>query len=265
MRPKSRHRCQLGGGIGTPRALYIFWRRRACPYKDFGVAIGCHERSTVLTNLNCLDGMCLGIRRNIVDTRRGPQIPNLDRTGLVRTQYLGLVGMEGDGIDRRLGIELARWVGTAQIPEDDGPIFRPAVQVPTIPLEAQARDRARVSLQGQDWVVIGRVVDLVQADGGVSRRRQELLIGSNFQSIDRRVGVTDGSRADAARCLPEAYLVIKPCGCQDDAHIFAAWYGGERYQGVGGLRVFLGGCLAMAGAGNERVDFPPTKQYYVAS
>mmetsp|Transcript_20215 Transcript_20215/g.57979 ORF Transcript_20215/g.57979 Transcript_20215/m.57979 type:complete len:247 (-) Transcript_20215:68-808(-) len=224
MGSKSRHRCQFGGGIGTSRALYIFRCRRACPYKDFGVAIGCHERSTVLTNLNGLDGMCLGIGRNIIDTRRGSQIPNLDRTGLIRAQYLGLVGMEGDRIDRRLGIKFARWVGTAQIPEDNGPIFRPAVEVPTIPLEAQARDGARVSLQGQYWVVIGRVVDLVQADGGVARRRQELLIGSNFQSIDRGVGVTDGSRADAARCLPEAYLVIKPCGCQYDAHF--AWYDG---------------------------------------
>ena len=49
--------------------------------------------------------MGLGIGRNIVDTCRGPKIPHLDRSGLIRAQYLGLIWMEGDGIDRRLGIE----------------------------------------------------------------------------------------------------------------------------------------------------------------
>jgi len=133
--------------------------------------------------------------------------------------------MEGDGIDRRLGIELARWVGTAQIPEDNGPVFRPAVQVPTVSLEAQTRDGACVSLQSQYWIVIGRIVDLVQADGGITSRRQELLIRRNFQSIHGRVGMSNGPGADAARSLPEAYLVIKPSGCQYDAHFVpgACW------------------------------------------
>lgn len=186
------------------------------------MAIGRNERSSILTNLDGLDGMGLGIRRNIIDTRRGPQIPHLDRSGLICAQYLGLVGMEGDGIDRRLGIELARWIGTSQIPENNGTVFRSAVQVPTVSLEAQTRDSARVSLQGQHWIVIGRIVDLVQADGGVASRRQELLIWRNFQSIDRGVGMSYGSRADAARSLPEAYLVIKPGGCQNDTHYFCA-------------------------------------------
>lgn len=127
--------------------------------------------------------------------------------------------MEGDGIDRRLGIELARWIGTAQIPQYDGTVFRSAVQVPTVSLEAQTRDGARVSLQGKYWIVIGRIVDLVQADGGIAGRRQELLVRCNFQSIDGGVGMSYGSRADAARSLPEAYLVIKPGGCQNDTHL----------------------------------------------
>ena len=218
MSSKSRNRCQVRCRMSAPRALYIFRCRLARPHKDLSVAIGRNERSSILTNLDGLDGMGLGIRRNIIDTRRGSQIPHLDRSGLICAQYLRLVGMEGNGIDRRLGIELARWIGTAQIPKDDGTVFRSAVQVPTVSLEAQTRDGARVSLQGQHWIVIGRIVDLVQADGGVASRRQKLLIWRNFQSIDGGVGMSYGSRADAARSLPETYLVIKPGGCQNDTH-----------------------------------------------
>ena len=144
---KSRNRCQVRCRMSAPRALYILRCRLARPHKDLSVAIGRNERSSILTNLDGLDGMGLGIRRNIIDTHRGPQIPHLDRSGLICAQYLGLVGMEGDGIDRRLGVELARWIGTAQIPENNGTVFRSAVQVPTVSLEAQTRDGARVSLQ----------------------------------------------------------------------------------------------------------------------
>ena len=187
------------------------------------MAVGRNECSSILANLDGLDGVCLGIRSNIIDTRRGSQIPHLDRSGLIRAQYLGLIGMEGDGIDRRLGIELARWIGTPQIPQYDVSVFRSAVKVPTVSLEAQTRDGARVSLQGKYWIVIGRIVDLVQADGGIAGRRQELLVRCNFQSIDGGVGMSYGSRADAARSLPEAYLVIKPGGRQNDTHLCSAW------------------------------------------
>ena len=94
--------------------------------------------------------------------------------------------------------------------------------------------------------MIRRIVDLIQADGGVASRRQELLIWRNFQSIDGGVGMSYGSRADAARSLPEAYLVIKPGGCQNDAHYCCAWSlvlgdyrvisGGGRRGGAGGWR-----------------------------
>lgn len=81
------------------------------------------------------------------------------------------------------------------VPQLDGAIFRPAEHPAPVTFEADGGDVARVPLERKNrlWAA----VHLEQPDGGVARRRKELLVWRYLQLIHLAVRVLQRAVADA--------------------------------------------------------------------
>lgn len=70
-------------------------------------------------------------------------------------------------------------------------------------MECDARDIRRVALECEHGVRV-RALDLVELYGVVAGCGEEAFVRGDAEAVDLRVGMRDGSRADAGEGLPEA-------------------------------------------------------------
>lgn len=90
----------------------------------------------------------------------------------------------------------------AGLPDLDGAVLGARDHPLALAVEGDAGDVARVALESEQRVRIGRL-DVEELDGVVAGGGQEALIGRDAQAVDLRVRVLDRAGADARESLPE--------------------------------------------------------------
>lgn len=124
------------------------------------------------------------------------QVPDADTTTPVAADDLALVGVDHDVVDGTAVVVAALDGAAARLPDLHGAILRARDHPLALAVERDARDVARVALEGQQGVGVGRL-DVEELDGVVARGGEEALVGRDTQAVDLRVGVLDRAGADA--------------------------------------------------------------------
>lgn len=166
------------------------------------IIIGSAENCAIRSNCHAGDrDILLGyqLMRTIVLS----QIPDANTTAPVTADDLALIRVNHDIVDRAAVVVAALDGATARLPDLDSTILRARDHPFALAVERDARDVARVALEGQQGVGVGGL-DVEELDGVVAGGREEALVGRDAQSVDLRVGVLDGTGADAGEGLPES-------------------------------------------------------------
>lgn len=124
--------------------------------------------------------------------------------------------MYHDIVDSAAVVVAALDGATACFPNLDGAILGACDHPLALAVECDARDVARVALEGQQGVGIGRF-DVEELDGMVAGGREEALVGGDTQAVDLRVGMLDCAGADARESLPEPVLSVRDRGSSQRA------------------------------------------------
>lgn len=131
------------------------------------------------------------------------QIPDLDAAGAVAADDLALVGVDDDVVGGAAVAVAALDGAGARLPDLDGAVLGAGDHPLALAVEGDARDIARVALEGQQRVGVG-ALDVEELDGVVAGGGEEALVGRDAEAVDLRVRVLDRARADAREGLPEA-------------------------------------------------------------
>lgn len=97
-------------------------------------------------------------------------------------------------------------------PNLDGAIFGASNHPLSLAVEGDARDIARVALEGQQRVGVGRF-DVKELDGVVAGGGEEALVWRDTEAVDLRVRVLDCSGTDTGQGFPEPVTRAVWLGC----------------------------------------------------
>ena len=130
------------------------------------------------------------------------EVPDPDAAGPVAADDLALVGVYDDVVGGGAVVVAALDGAAARLPDLDGAVLGARDHPLALAVEGDARDVARVALEGEQRVRVGGL-DVEELDGVVARRGEEALVGRDTEPVDLGVWVLDRARADAREGLPE--------------------------------------------------------------
>lgn len=183
------HRCKLGISEGE------------IPRVEAYDIVGSTEKSAIAGNSDTAEADIL-LGDELVAAVVLRQVPNANTASAIAADDLALVGVDHDIVDRAAVVVTALDVATSGLPNLDGAILGRGDHPLALAVEGHARDVARVTLEGEKGVGVGRF-DVVQLDRVMAGGGEVALVRRDTQSVDLGVGVLDGTRADAGEGLPE--------------------------------------------------------------
>lgn len=130
------------------------------------------------------------------------EVPDPDAAGAVAADDLALVGVYDDVVGGAAVVVAALDGAAAGLPDLDGAVLGARDHPLALAVEGDAGDVARVALEGEQRVRVGRF-DVEELDRVVARGGEEALVGRDAQAVDLRVRVLDRAGADAREGLPE--------------------------------------------------------------
>lgn len=130
------------------------------------------------------------------------KVPDPDAAGPVAADDLALVGVYDDVVGGTAVVVAALDGAAAGLPDLDGAVLGARDHPLALAVEGDARDVARVALEGEQRVRVGGL-DVEELDRVVARGGEEALVGRDAQAVDLRVRVLDRAGADAREGLPE--------------------------------------------------------------
>lgn len=131
------------------------------------------------------------------------QVPDTNHTSMVTTDEFTLVWVDHHIVDRRFVHIVALQTSSSSIPNFHSSILRTGDHPLSFTVKCDASDIVGVTLKCDDGIGVGRF-DIKKLDIVVTSRGQETLVRGNAKTIDLRVGVLNGTRANAGERLPEA-------------------------------------------------------------
>lgn len=145
------------------------------------------------------------------------QIPDADVAAAITGNELSLVGMNDDVVDGMVVIVIALNAGGPGVPDLDGAVLGAGHHPLALAVKSDPGDIGGVTVKSQHRVRIGGT-DVVEFDVLIAGRSEPALVGGDAQSIDLRVWVLDGARADSGEGFPEADGMVVTGRTEDDRH-----------------------------------------------
>lgn len=149
------------------------------------------------------------LRNKLVSTLVLAEIPDSDISTTVTRNELALVGMDDHIVDRAAMRVVTLYAACASIPDLDSTIFRAGDHPFTFAMKGHARNVASMAFESEDRARIGRA-DIVKLDVVTTSGGEIALVWGYAETIDLRVRMLDGTRADSGKSLPEADGVVVP-------------------------------------------------------
>lgn len=130
------------------------------------------------------------------------EIPDPDAARPVAADDLALVRVYYDVVRGAAVVVAALDGAAAGLPDLDGAVLGARDHPLALAVEGDASDVARVALEGEQGVRVGRL-DVEELDRVVAGGGEEALVGRDAQAVDLGVRVLDRAGADARESLPE--------------------------------------------------------------
>jgi hypothetical protein len=131
------------------------------------------------------------------------QVPKTNAPAAVAADDLALVRVDHDIIDRRAVVVAPPDGATARVPYLDSAILGARHHPFAVTVECYASDIAGMALENRGRSGI-RGADVEQLDRVMAGSGEKALVGGDAESVDLRIGVLDGPRADPRESLPES-------------------------------------------------------------
>lgn len=130
------------------------------------------------------------------------QVPDSDTSTTIAADDLALVRVDNYVIDWAAVAVAALNSAAAGLPNLDSAILRAGNHPFALTVERNAGDVVGMALEGQDWVWVCRF-DIVELDAVMTSSCEESLVWRDTETVDLRIRVLDGTRADSRKSLPE--------------------------------------------------------------
>lgn len=131
------------------------------------------------------------------------EIPDPDISTTVTGDEFALVGMDNHIIDRLAMRVVSLDASGASVPDLDSAIFRACDHPFPFAMESYPRNVAGVTVEGKNGARISRA-DIVKLDIMTTSGRKIALVWRYAKTIDLRVRMLNGPRADSRKGLPKA-------------------------------------------------------------
>lgn len=135
------------------------------------------------------------------------EIPDPDISTTVTGDEFALVGVDNHIIDRGAMRVVSLNAAGTSIPDLDSAIFRACDHPFPFAMKGYPSNVASMTLEGKNGARIGRA-DIVKLDIMTSSSREIALIWRDAKTIDLRVRMLNGSRANSGKSLPKAYGMV---------------------------------------------------------